>query len=265
MRYPVLRPPYVYRWAALLSTLVVAISLLVSMFSPGLDQSPAAAQVAARQDVPAAASTPAEVSAPPADPSLIHTTARTGRYVALTFDDGPDPAYTPRILDVLARNGAVATFCMVGMQVTRHPELVRAVLGRGMRVCDHTVSHDEELSTRTEQRMTAEIQGCWADLQVAADKDVPVDYFRAPAGRWSPPMRAIASRAGMKALSWTVDTRDWAMPGAARIVASAQHDIRPGALVLLHDGGGDRTQTVDALEILLPWLKSQGYEFDFPA
>ena len=256
MRYRVLRPPYVYRWAALLSALVVTVSLIVSVFSPGLEQPSVAEPLAARQTT--------EPSAP-ADPGLVRGTARTGRYVALTFDDGPDPVYTPKVLDVLARNGAVATFCMVGTQVRRHPELVRSVLGRGMRLCDHTVNHDEGLSTRTEQRMVAEIQGCWADLQVAADKDVPVEYFRAPAGRWSPPMREIAAKAGMKALSWSVDTRDWMSPGAAQIVATTQQAIQPGAVILLHDGGGNRAQTVEALETLLPWLRAQGYEFDFPA
>jgi peptidoglycan/xylan/chitin deacetylase (PgdA/CDA1 family) len=258
MRYRVLRPPYCYRWAVLLSALVVAIAATVAMFHSA-EGAPTPAPAPATH--PATAG-PAGPAPEPAD--LVRRTARTGRFVALTFDDGPDPVYTPQILDALARAGAVATFCMVGTSVTRHPELVRAVVARGMRLCDHTVSHDEDLSKRSGQRVTAEIAGCWSDLQVAAAADVPVPYFRAPGGAWSPAMREVAARQGMKPLAWSVDSRDWTLPGTAQIVATVQHDVQPGAVVLLHDGGGKRAQTVEALGQLLPWLVAQGYQFDFP-
>ncbi|TVT14729.1 polysaccharide deacetylase family protein [Amycolatopsis acidiphila] len=257
MRYRVLRPPYCYRWAVLLSALVVAVTATVSMFHSA-EGAPSPAPVAAAQamaEAPAAAPEPA---------GLVRHTARTGKFVALTFDDGPDPVYTPQILDALSRAGAVATFCMIGANVTRHPELVRAVLAHGMRLCDHTVSHDEDLDKRTEQRVTAEIAGCWSDLQVAADADVPVSYFRAPGGSWSDVMREVTAREGMKPLSWSVDSRDWTLPGTAQIVTTVQQTVQPGAVVLLHDGGGKRAQTVEALGVLLPWLVAQGYQFDVP-
>lgn len=260
MRYRVLRPPYCYRWAGLISALVIGVSIVVSVFQPGLEQPPASAA-----PQPATRSPSTEAIAPPPDPGLVRSTTKPGRFVALTFDDGPDATYTPRILDVLARHGAVATFCMVGTQVERHPELVRLVIQRGMRLCDHTVSHDEALSTRSEQRITAEVAGCWSDLQVAANADVPVSYFRAPAGTFSGPMRTIAARQGMKPLSWSVDSRDWTTPGAAQIVATVQRDLKPGGVILFHDGGGNRAQTAEALDTLLSWLAAQGYGFDFPA
>ncbi|MTD59599.1 polysaccharide deacetylase family protein [Amycolatopsis pithecellobii] len=257
MRYRVLRPPYLYRWAVLLSVLVVAVAAMVSAFSSA-EGTPTA--------VPAPAAAPVTATTTPPEPAdLVRGTAHAGKFVALTFDDGPDPVYTPQILDALTRAGAVATFCMVGTNVTRYPELVRTVLARGMRLCDHTVSHDEQLSKRSEQRITAEISGAWSDLQVAAGADVPVPYFRAPGGAWSALMRDVAARQGMKSLSWSVDSRDWTQPGAAQIVATVQRTIQPGAVVLLHDGGGKRTQTVEALNQLLPWLSAQGYRFDFPA
>jgi peptidoglycan/xylan/chitin deacetylase (PgdA/CDA1 family) len=258
LRYRVLRPPYCYRWAVLLSGLVVA-SVAVVAAVHSAEGAPAPAAVVAAQAVVTPTGTPA---AEPPDP--VRRTARPGRFVALTFDDGPDPVYTPQILDALSRAGAVATFCMIGVNVTRHPELVRAVLARGMRLCDHTVSHDEDLDKRSEQRVAAEIAGCWSDLQVAADADVPVPYFRAPGGSWSDLMRQVAARQGMKPLSWSVDSRDWTSPGTARIVATVQQTVQPGAVVLLHDGGGKRVQTVEALNQLLPWLVTQGYQFDFP-
>ncbi|HVV14061.1 polysaccharide deacetylase family protein [Amycolatopsis sp.] len=255
MRHRILRPPYCYRWAVLISALVLSVSIIVSICQPGAEGSPI-------QPTPPAAATASATAAPA--PDLLRHTAGQGKVVALTFDDGPDPVFTPQILDVLARNGAVATFCMVGTQVRRHPELVRSVLAHGMRLCDHTVNHDEDLAKRTEQRVTAEIEGCWSDLQVAADADVPVGYFRAPGGEWSQPMRDVAAREGMKPLAWSVDPRDWATPGTARIVSAVQQGVQPGGVILLHDGGGNRAQTVEALGQLLPWFVAQGYRFGFP-
>ncbi|KAA9148947.1 polysaccharide deacetylase family protein [Amycolatopsis acidicola] len=256
MRYRVLRPPYCYRWAVLIAVLAGTVSLIVSLCQPGAEGSPIRPS-----PPPAVAAGP--TAADPA-PDLLRHTANTGKYVALTFDDGPDPAFTPRILDVLAKNNAVATFCMIGTRVRAHPELVRSVLAHGMRLCDHTVNHDEDLARRTPQRITAEIEGCWSDLQVAADADVAVGYFRAPGGAWSQPMREAAARAGMKPLAWSVDPRDWATPGTQQIAAAVRQNVQPGSVILFHDGGGDRAQTVEALGILLPWLAGQGYRFDFP-
>ena len=258
MPYRVLRPPYCYRWAVLIGVVVLAVAGTVSLFHPAEG---APTPVAAAQ--PVTAPPPGEAP-PPAGADLVRTTARQGRFVALTFDDGPDPTYTPQILDALTRAEAVATFCMIGTNVVRHPELVRAVVERGMRLCDHTLSHDEQLPARSEQRMTAEIAGCWSELQVAAGTDVAVPYFRAPGGNWSGPLSAIAAGQHMRSLSWSVDSRDWTLPGTARIVAGVQQAVRPGAVVLLHDGGGKRNQTVEALNQLLPWFAAQGYRFDFP-
>ncbi|WP_307831784.1 polysaccharide deacetylase family protein [Prauserella cavernicola] len=201
---------------------------------------------------------------PPVEPALVRHSSEPGRVVALTFDDGPDPAHTPRILDLLSEHDAVATFCMLGSQARRYPELVTDVLARGMRLCDHTVSHDQELRTRSEQRVMAEIVGGWTDLQIAAGEDVPVPYFRAPAGNWSERLSTLAARHGMRSLAWSVDSRDWTRPGAARIVATVKDGVEPGAVILLHDAGGPREETVAALEELLPWLRAQGYQFGFP-
>ncbi|SFJ24981.1 Peptidoglycan/xylan/chitin deacetylase, PgdA/CDA1 family [Amycolatopsis sacchari] len=262
MRYRVLRPPYCYRWAVLLSALVLATTAAVALFSSaeGAPAAPAPVAAAAAQVTPA----PATELPPPPAAGLVRSAAGQGRTVALTFDDGPDPVYTPQILDALTRAGAVATFCMIGTNAARHPELVRAVVDRGMRLCDHTISHDEQLPRRSEQRITAEIAGCWSDLQVAADRDVPVPYFRAPGGNWSELLTTVAARQGMKPLSWSVDSRDWTLPGTAQIVATVQRAVQPGTVVLLHDGGGKRAQTVEALNQLLPWFTAQGYRFDFP-
>ncbi|PXY30332.1 polysaccharide deacetylase [Prauserella coralliicola] len=258
MRYRVLRPPYCYRWAVLILTLVTITTFGVA----ALRGSSAEGAPTATKPVNQGKSTPARAT--PVTAEVVRHTERPGRVVALTFDDGPDPVYTPQVLDLLSEHDAVATFCMLGSEARRHPELVQEVLARGMRLCDHTVSHDRDLRTHSEQRITAEIVGGWTDLQIAAGRDVPIPYFRAPAGNWSERTSAVAARHGMRSLAWSVDSRDWTLPGAERIVTTVKEGVAPGAVVLLHDGGGEREQTVAALAELLPWLLAQGYELGFP-
>jgi peptidoglycan/xylan/chitin deacetylase (PgdA/CDA1 family) len=213
---------------------------------------------------------PAAVAAPPAPAFTATTTVLNsldqepgaGKTVVLTFDDGPDPRWTPRVLDALARHGAVATFCLIGSEALEHPELVRAITAAGMRVCDHSRTHDERLTTRSTDRMTGEVIDTQHWLGDAAD--APVHYFRAPGGSWSPALLQMAADAGMQPLGWSVDPRDWKQPGTAAIVSAVQQHVHPGSIVLLHDGGGRRGQTVAALDQLLPWLAAQGYRFGFP-
>lgn len=205
---------------------------------------------------------PAPVAAVVARPVVLTDVASVDRTVVLTFDDGPDPQWTPQVLDVLARHGAVATFCMVGNAVSGREQLVRRVIAAGMRLCDHSRTHDLALASRPRARITDEIVGTQSLL--AAASDAPVEFFRAPGGGWSPEVLQIAASHGMQPVGWSVDTYDWRRPGVGAIVAAVQQNVRPGAVILLHDGGGRREQTIAALEQLLPWLIEQGYRFTFP-
>ena len=187
--------------------------------------------------------------------------------IALTFDDGPDPRWTPKILEILQRHGAVATFCMVSKNAAGHEELVKQVVDAGMRLCDHSRTHDEQLPDRDPARIADEVVGAQSTLSAAAG-GTSVEWFRAPGGNWSAEVATLSAEHGMQPLSWNVDPRDWERPGAAAIVAAVQQQIRQqapdGPIVLLHDGGGSREQTADALEQLIPWLAEQGYRFGFP-
>jgi peptidoglycan/xylan/chitin deacetylase (PgdA/CDA1 family) len=187
--------------------------------------------------------------------------------VALTFDDGPDPRWTPKILEILQRHGAVATFCMVSKNVEGHEALVKQVVDAGMRLCDHSRTHDEQLPDRDPERINDEVVGAESTISTAAG-GAPVEWFRAPGGNWSTEVAELSAEHGMQPLSWNIDPRDWERPGAAAIVAAVQQQIRQqapdGPIVLLHDGGGAREQTVEALEPLIPWLADQGYRFGFP-
>ena len=215
-------------------------------------------------------STSAPPSMPQVSTALVFTTAHSGRYVALTFDDGPHPTYTPQILALLRRYGAHATFCEIGRNAQAFPDLVRQVVADGNRLCDHTQTHDEHLGTRPTSTINQQIvAGKQALLQLGGG--APLPYYRQPGGNWTMTIRQVAADNGMQPLAWSVDPRDWSMPGTAAIVARVEANLRPGSVLLMHDGdgdlgpgAGDRSQSVAALAILLPWMIQQGYRFDYP-
>ncbi|HUR51876.1 MAG TPA: polysaccharide deacetylase family protein [Mycobacteriales bacterium] len=184
------------------------------------------------------------------------------RAVALTFDDGPDPRWTPQVLGMLAAAHVHATFCLVGRHAAAHPELVRAIVSGGHQLCNHTWSHDEDVAKRAPAVMRAELARTQRAIRAACG--VTPRLFRAPGGRWSAALAAEARRQGMSALHWQVDPRDWTRPGAARIVHTSLAQVRPGAIVLLHDGGGIRTDTLFALPVLLKRLHNKHYAVALP-
>ena len=144
---------------------------------------------------------------------------------------------------------------MLGENAERHPELITAIVGAGMRLCDHSRTHEVD---------PAAPEDAFARAEIAELADAEVEWFRAPGGVWSESVRAAAGAEGMRPLGWSVDSRDWTRPGVAAIVARVEKGIHPGAVVLLHDGGGRRDQTVAALDELLTWLSAQCYTTGFP-
>lgn len=184
------------------------------------------------------------------------------RAYALTFDDGPDPTWTPRVLQLLKAAHVHATFCLVGRRVAKYPALVRAIVAGGHALCNHSWSHDEKLAWRSPLDVQQELERTQAAVRRAAG--VTPRLFRAPGGVWSPGLMREARRQGMSPLEWNVDPRDWARPGTPAIVRGVLRSVRPGAVVLLHDGGGDRSQTVLALRVLLVALGAQHYEAALP-
>jgi peptidoglycan/xylan/chitin deacetylase (PgdA/CDA1 family) len=183
--------------------------------------------------------------------------------VALTFDDGPGQYWTRQILAMLRRHDVPATFCMVGRAVVERPWLVREVVRDGHALCDHTYSHDLALRSRPREQISLDIRR-GARVITRASHGVRPEFFRAPGGRWSPALEREARDHGMTPLKWTVDPRDWARPGVRAIVRTVLQELRPGGVILLHDGGGRRGQTLDALRILLRKLPRLGYHFVLP-
>lgn len=255
----IVRPPYVYRWAGLLTVVGLFAGVTALVLT---DRAPSSTLASGPVlDLPVATAPgvrPLPPERPAITPTLLTTTGGAGRAVALTFDDGPDPATTPRILDLLAEHDVHATFCMVGRLAEAHPDLVRRVVAEGHRLCNHTITHDPGIGARTPDVMHRQLEAS-RDLLERVSGGAAVDYFRAPEGRWSPALVRASAADGMRALGWDVDPLDWTTPGTAAIVDRVQQRVHPGAVVLLHDGGGPRGQTVAAVEQLLPWLADRGY------
>ncbi|MET8780597.1 bifunctional polysaccharide deacetylase/glycosyltransferase family 2 protein [Streptomyces sp. NPDC004589] len=194
-----------------------------------------------------------------------HTAKVKPRTIALTFDDGPDPVWTPRILDVLRRNHVHATFFIVGTQAVAHPELVRRIVAEGHQLGIHTFTHPDLARLAPWQR-SLELRE--TQLAVAGAAGVTTALLRPPYSSrndaldntdWSVLQQADA--AGYVTVLATQDAEDWQRPGVERILAHATPHGSAGQIVLMHDAGGDRSQTVAALSTLLPRLKAQGYTF----
>ncbi|MFC4855385.1 polysaccharide deacetylase family protein [Actinophytocola glycyrrhizae] len=203
----------------------------------------------------------ADRHAPPTA-TIVDSTRGGGQSLALTFDDGPDPRNTPKLLKLLRRNHIRAVFCLWGEHARQYPALVRQIVAEGHVLCNHSRNHDD-LSTWTPAAIRADLQATNTAIRAA----VPwarIPYFRAPYGAWGESPE-VAAALGMQPLGWRLAIGDWEPPGTDVLVDRLLTGITPGAVVLLHDGGGDRTQTVDAVAAVIPRLRSDGWHFALPA
>jgi peptidoglycan-N-acetylglucosamine deacetylase len=183
--------------------------------------------------------------------------------VALTFDDGPDPINTPKMLDMLKQCGVKATFCLVGFRARDHPDLVRRIVAEGHTLCNHSWQHllDLAADARTDAYIKRDLQHT-NEVIHAAVPDARISYFRAPGGNFTPRLVQIAKDLGMTSIYWSVDPRDWETSkygtGSAmtnHVISAVESDVRPGSIVLSHDNG--KPTTIAAYRVLLPWLKAR--------
>ncbi|MFD9727556.1 bifunctional polysaccharide deacetylase/glycosyltransferase family 2 protein [Streptomyces sp. NPDC059072] len=187
------------------------------------------------------------------------------RTIALTFDDGPDPVWTPKVLDVLRRNQVHATFFTVGTQVAAHPELARRIVEDGHQIGVHTFTHTD-LGAASAWRRSLELRE--SQLAVAGAAGVTTPLLRPPYSSTNEALSDAdwdtvvqAGQEGYLTVLSTQDSEDWRRPGIARIIANSTPKGTDGQVLLMHDAGGDRSQTVAALEQLLPDLKKAGFRF----
>jgi cellulose synthase/poly-beta-1,6-N-acetylglucosamine synthase-like glycosyltransferase/peptidoglycan/xylan/chitin deacetylase (PgdA/CDA1 family) len=191
--------------------------------------------------------------------------APPGRRIALTFDDGPDPTWTPRIAAALRRLRVPATFFVVGSKVVRHPGLVAKLYRDGFELGNHTFTHVDLASVPSWERglQVTLTQSALAGAVGVGSRLVRPPYSSTPAAVTSRQARAlvdVASRGYVIVLS-DLDGEDWRRPGAGAIVKAATPAGDSGGIVLLHDGGGNRSQTLAALELLVPRLRVRGFRF----
>ncbi len=188
----------------------------------------------------------------------------TRKVVAFTFDDGPSATWTAVVLAKLKEKGVKATFCEVGQEVDAHPEVSAQVVAGGHQLCNHTVNHDEGMKGAPQSQLDAQIGG---GAKVFVDHQLPNPaYFRPPGGLLSPEIKATARALGEQTLYWKVDTEDWRKGADALTISRHLLDqVDPGAIILMHDGGGkDRAATVEALGLAIDYLRARGYAFTFP-
>ncbi len=200
--------------------------------------------------------------------------ARSGRtesmrvpdhHLVLTFDDGPDPIWTPKVLDVLKEHDAHAVFFVTGTMASRYPDLVRRMVEEGHEVGLHTFNHPD-LSYQSKKRIDWELSQNQLALSGAAG--IRTSLFRPPYSSFADamddrswPVTEYIGERGYITVVNNTDSEDWRKPGVAEIVRRATPKGGKGAIVLMHDSGGDRHQTVEALDRMLPGLREQGYEF----
>jgi peptidoglycan/xylan/chitin deacetylase (PgdA/CDA1 family) len=196
-------------------------------------------------------STPTGSGASPTKP----TPAAGSKVLYLTFDDGPSTPYTQQVLKVLAKFRAHATFFDLGQQAQRYPELLAAELAGGNTIGNHTWDH-RSLAGMSRAKFNNEVMRTKTVLGVKASK-----CLRPPYGAHDGFTADYAAALGYRLQYWDIDTRDWARPGVNSIVTTVLTGARNGSVVLMHDGGGDRTQSVDALEKILSTLSSRGWQF----
>lgn len=223
----------------------------------------ACAVVALRPGPPASGATarsPASAEDRAVDSSLAITPFITHgghrrRDVALTFDDGPD-AWTPRIVAELRRLHAPATFFEIGSQVASHRRVTRRLADDGFPIGDHTETHPL-LAHRDRGFQDRQLRE--AARRIAAAGAPYPRLFRPPYGSFDAVTLSALVPLRMLMVLWSADTDDWAKPGAGRIVEAALSHLRPGAIILMHDGGGDRRQTLAALPTIVHRLRARGY------
>ena len=174
------------------------------------------------------------------------------KVVALTFDDGPDPIDSPAVLDILKEKEVRATFFVLGQAAQSNPFLLKRLVKEGHEIGNHSFNHDYQ-----QRRLVEEMNQ--TDREVFAATGTHTYFYRPPGGFLSKNQLEIIKNNGHIVALWSVDSKDWRNPGVKQIVDNVVKNVFPGAIILLHDGGYQRTQTVKALGPIIDVLRNQGY------
>ncbi len=178
--------------------------------------------------------------------------------IALTFDDGPHPQYTPEILDILKEAKIKATFFVIGENAAASPRLVDRIIEEGHEIGNHTYSH-VFLDKKSEQEKIADIERC--DCEIYLHNEYSARILRPPGGRYDSGLLRICAERGYDVVLWSVDTRDWTGASAEEIAHELLCNVKDGSIILMHDYCGRKSHTAEALRYVIPRLKEMGYGF----
>jgi peptidoglycan/xylan/chitin deacetylase (PgdA/CDA1 family) len=174
------------------------------------------------------------------------------KVVALTFDDGPDPTDTPDVLDILKEKKVRATFFVLGQAAQSNPYLLKRLVNEGHEIGNHSFNHDYQ-----QRRLVEEMNQ--TDKEIFAATGTHTYFYRPPGGFLSKSQLEIIKGNGHVVALWSVDSKDWRNPGIKQIMDNVMKHVFPGAIILMHDGGYHRTQTVKALGPIIDALRERGY------
>jgi hypothetical protein len=215
-------------------------------------------QVSKTAHVASTEAPPRPAKHPEQEPSPSPTDKITHAEPVYYLDDGPMTIYTPQVLKILERYKITASFSMVGENVTYYPGIARDVADAGHVIVNHTWDHSD-LALMTDSQARTEIARATDAIHTAVGERPTI--FRAPYGAWSKATLEYCASEKLMPLDWSVDPRDWARPGVREIVSNIMQNTHTGSIILEHDGGGDRAETVAALKIVIPRLLDKGYRF----
>jgi peptidoglycan/xylan/chitin deacetylase (PgdA/CDA1 family) len=184
---------------------------------------------------------------------------RGGKVIYLTFDDGPSSAHTRRVLELLDQYDAKATFFQVGEEAAARPELTRAVVAQGHALGSHTWNH-KDLRKLSRRAVSHQITRTSTVLRKISGR--PVNCLRPPYGAKNARVMSVIRSKKLAMKLWDIDPRDWKKPGAGTIAGRVIARADPGDVTLMHDGGGNRSQSVRALKRILQVLSKRGYSFE---
>lgn len=180
------------------------------------------------------------------------------KLVALTFDDGPAADYTDKYLDILKEKGAKATFNLIGNQVDEFKDEANRIKDEGHQLMSHTWTH-AQLTKLSGDKLRQELDDTYAKIK--DDTGVSTTALRPPYGSWMTDCWLESQGSTSVVAIWTHDSEDWRWPGADAIVQNCTKDMAPGSIILMHDGGGDRSQDVEALPQIIDAWQQAGYKF----
>ena len=195
-----------------------------------------------------------------AAPKIIyqHTGNNGKKRVALTFDDGPHPRYTPQILDILSEFGVEATFFVVGSNAEYYPDLVKRELAEGHEIGNHTYHHYHTVNVKADT-LQKDIIACHKSLKKISGEDIHL--FRPPEGVFNEDIKNLCAKQGYTIVMWSVDTRDWAHTPIGDICKNVMDNVKDGSIILMHDFIGKNSPTPAVLRRIIPMLQESGYEF----